>query len=111
VAVLVTEKPSSVEKAYEILPEWWGIWQASEIAHGVTIHVIRTEGQNPDPNALAIAQLTWRDEAYALLDRYELGVGLRNATRWRLWERMAAEIPLGNLQREVRQIIKARPGW
>lgn len=110
-ALLIAEKPSSIKTADEVLPEWWGIWQATETSSGAVIEVIRDGKGNPAPNALAIAQLVWRDEAYALLQRYSLSDGLRSATRWRLWERMAADIPLNTIRREVREIIKARPDW
>jgi len=110
-AVLVVEGSAAATRAELILPDWWGIWLASEAAAGVRLQVLRDVHPNPAPDPAAIAQLLWRDEAYAVLHQAGRSEGLRNATRWRLWEALARELPLDQLQRQVRDTIKARPGW
>jgi len=110
-AVLVVEGEAAAARAEHIVPDWWGVWRASETPEGAVLAVLREPGLNPAPEPLAIAQLLWRDEAYGLLDRRGLSAGLRRATRWRLWEALAVELPLGVLQREVRKAIRARPEW
>lgn len=110
-AVLAVEGPSAVERAGHLLPNWWGIWLAQPTLRGAVLDVVREPGSNPSPDPLSIAQLLWRDEAYAVLDRRGLSGGLRKATRWRLWEALAGQLPLHELQYEVRNAIKARPEW
>jgi len=110
-AVLAVEGPTAAERAKHLLPDWWGIWLARPTLRGAVLDVVREPGSNPAPDPLSIAQLLWRDEAYAVLDRRGLSVGLRKATRWRLWEGLAGQLPLHELQREVRNAIKARPEW
>jgi len=110
-AVLVVEGRAAAARAELAVPTWWGIWLASPSQRGPDLQVVRACGSNPAPDPLSIAQLTWRAEAYGLLDRYGLSVGLRKATRWRLWQVLAEGLPLIDLQREVREIIKARPEW
>jgi hypothetical protein len=110
-AILVVEGHTAATRAASIIPDWWGIWSAYEGKDGVGLYVIRAPMSNPGLDPMAIAQLLWRDEAYEALDRKGMSAGLRRATRWRLWEALAQQLPLTELQHEVREAIKARPGW
>lgn len=110
-AILVVEGEAAATHAEGLIPEWWGLWSASETAQGTGLDVVRAPALNPAPDALSIAQLLWRDEAFGVLDRRGDSAGLRKATRWRLWQALADQLPLAVLQREVRQAIKARPDW
>jgi hypothetical protein len=110
-AVLVVEGEAAATRASGIIPEWWGLWCASKVAEGVDLGVMRAPKPNPAPDALSVAQLLWRDEAYSVLARRDLAAGLRKATRWRLWQILAEQLPLAVLQREVREAIKARLDW
>lgn len=110
-AVLAVEGCAAAERARHLLPDWWGIWLAHSTDSGAVLDVVREPGPNPAPHPLSIAQLLWRDEAYAVLHSRGLSAGLRRATRWRLWEALAEHLSLPELQREVREAIKARPEW
>jgi hypothetical protein len=110
-AILVVEGCSAARRAEQAVPDWWGIWLARASPCGPNLQVVRACGVNPAPDPLSIAELMWRDEAYGLLERYGLSAGLRKATRWRLWQELADRLPLADLQREVRDVIKARPEW
>lgn len=110
-AILVVEGQAAAARAEGIIPDWWGLWSARKTAAGAGLEIVRVPGPNPDPDALSIAQLLWRDEAYGVLDRRGLSAGLRKATRWRLWQALAEQLPLAALQCEVREAIKARPEW
>ena len=110
-AILVVEGETAAARAESLVPDWWGIWSARKSPTAAVLDVLRSAGANPAPDPLAVAQLLWRDEAYQVLDHRGLGRGLRKATRWRLWQVLADELPLSELQLEVREAIKARPGW
>jgi hypothetical protein len=110
-AVLAVEGPAAAERAGHLLPNWWGIWLARPTSRGAVLDVVREPGPNPAPDPLSIAQLLWRDEAYLVLDGRGLSGGLKKATRWRLWEALAEQLPLDELQQEVRKAIKARQEW
>lgn len=110
-AVLAVEGPAAAERASHLLPNWWGIWLARSTSRGAVLDVVQEPGSNPAPDPLSVAQLLWRDEAYSVLDRRGISGGLRKATRWRLWEALAGQLPLLELQHEVRNAIKARPEW
>jgi hypothetical protein len=111
-AILVVEGDAAAARADRIAPDWWGIWCAREGSGGAaTLTTLRDAGRNPAPEPLAIAELLWRNEAYDVLDRRGLAAGLRAATRWRLWQALAEQLPLADLQHEVRERIKVRPAW
>ena len=109
-AALVTEERHA-EKAAVIVPDWWGLWTCVSVGRWPVIERVRAGGFNPDIDAFSVAQLLWRDEAYAELVARDLATGLRTATRWRLWEVLASELPLLELSGAVRQRLRARRGW
>lgn len=90
------------------VPEWWGITIALDRAGTVELATSREPRDNPALAPFYVAQLLWRDEAYAVLESLGLHDGLRSATRWSLWDRLA-ELPIDQLRDEVRARLKARP--
>jgi len=110
-AVLVVERTSLLGRALASVPVWWGVWHTTAEVGGPRFRTLRAQAPNPTPEPLATAQLLWRDEALQLLDAHGLAVGLRSATRWRLWQRLADSVPPRLLRREVCAAIRARPGW
>jgi hypothetical protein len=112
IAILVVEGEAAARRAQRIVPDWWGVWCALEASgDAATLTTLRAGSRNPEPDPLSIAQLLWRDEAYDLLDRRGLAVRMRAATRWRLWQALADQLSLPDLQHEVREALKARPDW
>lgn len=109
-AVLVVERRRP-DALLERIPWWWGLWSARSDGEGCTLEVVRAPAANPTPQALATAQLLWRDEALALLREHRSVNGLARANRWRLWTLITDVVPLPELQRYVRAALRARPGW
>lgn len=111
VALLVVESDSAVARSNDFVPPWWGIWQAMGSPKGAKLLEVRSPGVNPAPDPLALVQLVWRDEAYSILRRHRLETGMSRATRWKIWNALASQLPLHVVQREVRNTIKARQDW
>ena len=107
----------AVERVYparvgRLVPGWWGLWHVTSDEDGApSIEVLRSPQHNPNVQPLAVAQLLWRAEAFDCLRERGLHMGLASATRWRLWERLAEQVPLLELQTEVRHRLKARQDW
>lgn len=99
------------ERVHGYLPSWWGMVLAHPQPSGVALLHVRAPKQNPSVDPYSLAQLLWRDEAFDVLRRHSLHVGLAKATRFRLWEAMAEGMPLGQIQAEVRLRLKARQDW
>jgi hypothetical protein len=110
-AVLVVERARPMRVAAQV-PEWWGVWRAVEDGdQRVRLDLLREPSRNPGVEPFAVAQLLWRDEAFDALRRLDLHRGLSSATRWRLWEVLASELPLDDLRLEVRRRLRARRAW
>jgi hypothetical protein len=98
-----------VDRVVALVPTWWSVIEADEAMRAVALNTRREGHLNPSPDPLSIAQLLWRDEAAeALIER---GDAVRSReTRWDLWDRLA-ELDLPELQRIVRDRLKARREW
>lgn len=94
-----------------MLPAWWGILVAKEDGSNVVLSARRKARLNPNIDPGSLAQLLWRDEALDVLTRHGLDAGVRGKARHVLWERLAQQLDLGVLRREVREALKARRGW
>lgn len=95
-----------------IVPAWWGIVRVDASEDGQPVlKVSREPKQNENVDAFALAQLLWRDEAYDVLRHHCLHGGLAKATRWKLWRRLADELPTPLLKSEVRDRLRARQAW
>lgn len=94
-----------------IIPQWWGLAVASSSRGGVTVTHERLSEMNPSLDATMLASFLWRDEALAVLERYEAAKGVRSKPRQALYERLADALDLNTVRAEVRATLKARVGW
>ncbi len=109
-AVLVVEGKHT-GRAVDLLPDWWGVWVAEDVDGAAVLHEARPASRNPAVDPLAVAQLLWRDEVYGLLEQHGGTARLSKATRWQLWEQLVERLPLEDLQRVVREGLRARREW
>ena len=94
-----------------MIPHWWGI-QVAEMNEGMLrLSPVRTEGDNPDPEPFAQAQLLWRDEALAALEARDLAAGHRSKPRRALWRLLAVHIDAAELGALVRDTLRSRRDW
>lgn len=107
----VVAEPKYIRAVTSRVPRWWAIWMASPVGDDVLLEEIRSGRPNPGQEPLAVAQLLWREEALGLLIARDAASGLRNATRWRLWEALLKRLPFDELKAEVRHCLKVRPEW
>jgi hypothetical protein len=97
------------EDAEKLLPPWWGIKIAVMSGNGVALLPHREASENPTPNPYLIAELLSKEEAVAMLDEAGLAKGWRSKPIRLIHERLAAELPLGDLKDRVRVVLKKRP--
>jgi len=100
-----------VEKASVMLPDWWGITVATGTDAGVTLAEMRLADRNPNIESYLLAQLLWKEEALAVLEKYSLAKGWRSKPAKAIHERLARELPHDALSAEVRAGLKARQEW
>jgi hypothetical protein len=73
--------------------------------------IIRKTKQNPNVNAMALAQLLWRDEAIQILEEVNLIKGYKGKSRRVLRERLANSLSLEETKYYVRRQLKSRKDW
>lgn len=102
-----------LEKAMEIIPDYWGIYLAKVSSSGkVYIRKQRSplfNGAYLDP--YAIAQLLWRPEILTILDDNGIPRGKGYQNRFTLWDTMAENFSLTELRRITRETLKRRVNW
>lgn len=93
----------------QLLPKWWGIWIAqSDGGETVKLHVHRESARHDRLDALSLAAMLWREEAYRFVVE-QLGTVVRpRATRGELQELIAAKLPLEVIGQEVLRILRGR---
>lgn len=90
------------------LPSWCGIILAHRVEGLVTLEPFREPTRNLHRDPYSLAQLLWRDEALAVLERHGCDRGVRSKPRVALWTRLAESLSLEDLGREVREALRAR---
>lgn len=109
-AVLVVESKHAA-KCVDLVPDWWGVWQAEHDGDRAVLREFRPAGVNPQTVPLSVAQLLWRDEVFEELAARQAVRGLTRATRWRLWDALVDLLPSDELSQVVRDRLKARRAW
>lgn len=99
------------DHAVDLLPDWWQVYVATESVEGVELVLHRAGGINSGVDPWQLAQLLWRDEALAELTERGLDRGARSKPRRALWQRLAENVELSELQEAVRTRLKTRVGW
>lgn len=93
------------------VPGWWGIYYAERKDDGrVAIKEVRAGAKNRHVDTMALLELLWRDELYALLKQNGV-TGISGKNR-RILRGMAHEHIDANVIKDyVRQTIKTRKNW
>lgn len=108
--VVTTQK--HLRPVLEALPEWWGVSEASRTRTGtIRIDSVRRPRKSPVLDAMATAQLLWREEALEALRARGLALGLSKVARWTLWDTLARELTSRELRQVVRDALRARQEW
>ena len=100
-----------VDAAWDMIPSWWGVIVAKEKPGEMHLKHKRKAKRNPSLDPMAIVQLLWREEAYAILKNLELHRGLANKPRAILWNKLVEHIPTDELSTMIRSIIISRGNW
>lgn len=94
--------------ALDIVPRWWGVVEIAVANGEVRFRMFRKGKRNPAPEARALVELLWRDDALELLDRRGLSRGLRRQTRDVIWDHVCQHLDIEEIAASVRDRLKAR---
>lgn len=100
--------PKHLEHVLRIVPDWWGVLQVVPAGDTVRIEAMRPSRENPDQDPRAIAELLWRDEALALLERRQAADGVRSKSRPAIWDRLCEALDFNEIAAAVRDRLKSR---
>ena len=110
--VTLVTAPKHLDKARAVVPEWWGIMQATSNAQGdVVFNEVREAGHNNDVDVMRLLELLWSNEARQLLEDFGAARGYRGKSRAKMYARLAEVASLDELRDAIRRIIKTRRGW
>lgn len=98
-------------KARRIIPRWWGVIVAKSRHGTITLSDAREAKANPTLDPVLVAQLMWKEEALAVLERHNLAKGWRSKSADAIHRRLAASLSAVELSDAVRSTLKARVGW
>jgi len=105
--------PRLLSKAKEIIPEWWGIQVPladKNMPTGIRFETEREPQLNQYVDLRSLVELTWKEEAIKILEKYGLDRGFRSRPRWDIWDRMVEKIDPIELKENVRECLKTRQG-
>lgn len=106
---LVTGK-SHVDKAIQIIPEWWGLYYVSGDNRPV-LKRKRQQKQNPRIDIFQLTQLLWKDELIALLELEDIKKGIKSKNRFALGELAVNCIKETTIKTYVKETLKSREYW
>lgn len=90
------------------VPSWCGIMLASRVGGEVELEEFRASQSNPHRDRYALAELLWREEALAVLERRGIDRGVRSKPRAQMWARLAEELTMDELQAELCSALRER---
>lgn len=98
-------------KAYDFLPQNWGIYVTHENANGWYLKKMRTPRENKNTDPFSIAQLLWKDEALEIIES-TLKVAIpKRSNRKELYEILATSVSKTKLLKLTIEKLKARQHW
>ncbi|MEJ8546417.1 sce7726 family protein [Brevibacillus borstelensis] len=100
-----------LDKVNEMVPDWWGIIVVTNIKGQARMKYAKRGRKNPSQDPYSLVQLLWKEEALALLKEKGLHKGVLSKPKNVLYERLVANIPMGELKQLVYQALKSRAGW
>jgi hypothetical protein len=97
-----------VTAAMRIIPDYWGLIIAHDTDGITSLEEHREPQPSPALDAQCISSLLWRDETLSILEDLHLDKGVRTKPRPILWDVLAANVRIDDLQRIVYTTIKHR---
>ena len=101
-----------IKPALGLVPDWWGVIRIiTGPRGGIRFKSERRARYNPQPDALAIAKLLWREEALIFLEEVGAASGFRSKPRAKIYQRLAEVAHLDDLRAMVRRQLAHRTNW
>lgn len=100
------------EHAEQLLPTWWGIWQAEDKGTDAVVFTeVRSAGANPRQESHSLLSLLWREEAMALAQIHSPGRVRSHANRATLYDHLATLADTTTVRDWVAEALRKRQAW
>jgi hypothetical protein len=99
-----------VEKAMQIIPDWWGVYYVSSDKKPV-LRRKRQHKLNTTVDIFQLTQLLWKDEMINLLEYENIKKGIKSKSRFALGELIVSSIEVNKIKKYVRNTLKTRESW
>lgn len=102
-----------IDKAVEVIPDWWGVVLAQQDSGGVVFKSIRQPRQNADMDGFTTAQLLWKAEALEVICSQSLATydEVKRLPRRDLYKILVENMDVHELRKSVVGALKIRKGW
>ena len=97
-----------LEESLELIPGWWGVWQAESKSGQIRFETVREAFENPWVEVQSLVELLWRDDALSLLDRKNATWGVRSKPRRIMWDRICEQFEKAEIAAAVREQLRFR---
>lgn len=110
--VTVVTGKCHTQKILDMVPDWWGVTEASkEMDSDFRLSIIRESTANESIDPFSLVQLLWRSEALSILKVLGLEKGMLSKPRRVLWQKLVDSVLLEDLKFYTREQLKSRTGW
>jgi len=108
---------NQIDKAYQIIPQWWGIYLVNNVDGLAQLSLIREAKKNENLDSFSLLQFLNKDEliCFGLENNLGLPSALKRTQKYRLWQILADkvdnnEIEINKLSDFLRLSLKTREG-
>lgn len=101
---------SHIETAKNMLPDFWGIWQAS-MRKSVSLKRVRQAHINREIHPYALCQFLWKDELITLSSLFGISKVTTKTTKAELCHVLSRSVRPRIIAKAVRETLKARASW
>ncbi len=109
ISVVTTKK--HIEKIRLFCPSNIGISEAKIMGGKIEIIKRRSAKRNKKVDPIALLELLWKEEALKVAKMANLNFKLANKSKNYIWNKIAENIEITQLQEFVRLTLKSREGW
>lgn len=100
-----------LDKLDENIPAWWGVYTVKNNGTALKVEQIRESERNISLDSFALAQFLWRDEMLEILPNYTSDKIIKKSPKYKLWEFLAENMAISELQDYVKSCLKTRTDW
>lgn len=102
-----------LDKAQEMIPEWWGIYcinKCSDDEYNLII-IKESDLNKEDIDTFNLSQILWKNELIELLNSQGISKGLKSKTRRQLSKIISENIHIEIVKEFVKNRLKSRTDW